>query len=401
MSRAGRRWTWTAGLVGVSAAAVIPILGLAAARTLGDSTAGTLDVAAGTAAPASETPGALLVAVDGSDVVGLTVLAVGPTGAGGTAVVVPTGSMTSVDGFDQPTRLAAAYGQGGLDAQVTATAGMLGVTFSAAQQVDEAGLRALLEPLGPITVDLPEAVVRTAADGTAVLELPAGPQELTAEQAAAVLFTRTPNETEAVRLPAQRAVWKGIVDAAQRVAAPATDAPPADAAGFLAAIGAGPRDAGFIDGSPALDSVTNPQGIDLLEVDMVDVRVLMARLLPSAASPTGSGLRVRLTDHSGDPAALYQATARLQLVGATVVAIDDLTSGPAVVKETTLAYDPAISQERVNTLTLAVGPVVGAPATERIDGIDVTIDLGRDFMSFLSDEAARTVGDVATATTGG
>jgi hypothetical protein len=309
--------------------------------------------------------------------------------------------MTSVDGFGQPTRLAAAYGQGGLDAQVTATEGMLGVTFSAAQQVDEAGLRALLEPLGPITVDLPEAVVRTAADGTAVLELPAGPQELTAEQATAVLFTRTPNETEAVRLPAQRAVWKGIVDAAQRVAAPATDAPPADAAGFLAAIGAGPRDAGLIDGSPALDSVTNPQGIDLLEVDMVDVRMLMARLLPSAASPTGSGLRVRLTDHSGDPAALYQATARLQLVGATVVAIDDLTSGPAVVKETTLAYDPAISQERVNTLTLAVGPVVGAPATERIDGIDVSIDLGRNFMRLLSDEAARNVSDVATATTGG
>ncbi len=75
----------------------------------------------------------------------------------------------------------------------------------------------MLEPLGPIAVDFPEAVVRTAADGTAVLELPAGPQELTAEQAAAVLFTRTPNETEAVRLPAQQAVWKGIVDAAARV----------------------------------------------------------------------------------------------------------------------------------------------------------------------------------------
>ncbi len=70
-------------------------------------------------------------------------------------------------------------------------------------------------------------------------------------------------------------------------------------------------------------------------------------------------------------------------------------------KETSLAYDPALSQERVDTLTLAVGPVVGTPATERIDGIDVTIDLGRDFMSFLRDEAARTPGDVATTTTGG
>ncbi|HEY8094258.1 MAG TPA: LCP family protein, partial [Acidimicrobiales bacterium] len=191
MSRAGRGWTWSAGLVGVSVALVIPILGLAAARTLGDSTAGTLDAPGGAVATTSETPGALLVAVDGHDVVGLTVLAVAPTGAGGTAVVVPTGSMAVVDGFDQPTRLAAAYGQGGLDAQVTATEGMLGVTFSAVEQVDEAGLRALLEPLGPIAVDLPQTVVRTAADGTVILELPAGPQELTAEQAAAVLFTRT------------------------------------------------------------------------------------------------------------------------------------------------------------------------------------------------------------------
>ena len=400
MSRAGRRWTWTAGLVGVSAAAVIPILGLAAARTLGDSTAGTLDVPTGAVAPVSETPGALLVAVDGTDVVGLTVLALAPTGAGGTAVVVPTGSLTSVDGFDQPTRLGAAYGQGGLDAQVTATEGMLGVTFSTVEQVDQAGLQSLLEPLGAIAVDFPEAVVRTAVDGSAVLDLPAGPQELTAEQAAEVLFTRTPNETEAVRLPAQQAVWKGIVDAAERVASPATAGAPADVAGFLAAIGAGPRDAALIDGSPALDSVTNPEGIDLLEVDMVDVRMLMARLLPSAASPTGSGLRVRLIDHSGDPSALYQATARLQFVGAAVVAIQDATGAP-VVKETSLAYDPALSQERVDTLTLAVGPVVGTPATERVDGIDVTIDLGRDFMTFLRDEAARTPGDVATTTTGG
>ena len=59
---------------------------------------------------------------------------------------------------------------------MTATEGLLGVTFSAGEQVDEAGLRALLEPLGPISVDLPDPVVRTAAGRHPVLDLPAGPQ---------------------------------------------------------------------------------------------------------------------------------------------------------------------------------------------------------------------------------
>ena len=44
-----------------------------AARTLGDSTTGTLDVPPSTVARPAETPGALLVAVDGTEVVGLTV----------------------------------------------------------------------------------------------------------------------------------------------------------------------------------------------------------------------------------------------------------------------------------------------------------------------------------------
>ena len=106
MRGVGRGWTWAAGVVGVSAAVVIPILGVVAARTLGDSTSGTLDsTGVASVAPTAETPGALLVATDGSEVVGLTVLALSPSGAGGTVVVVPAGSVASVDGIDHPTRL--------------------------------------------------------------------------------------------------------------------------------------------------------------------------------------------------------------------------------------------------------------------------------------------------------
>ena len=70
-----------------------------------------------------------------------------------------------------------------------------------------------------------------------------------------------------------------------------------------------------------------------------------------------------------------------------MVAIDDAAGGPAI-KETTLAYDPSLGQEQVDTLTLAVGPAAATPAAERVDGIDVTIDLGQDFMAFLSGSPA-------------
>ena len=159
-------------------------------------------------------------------------------------------------------------------------------------------------------------------------------------------------------------------------------------AGFLAAIGAGPRTRREPHRArPALDVVTNPDGIDLLEVDPVDLRILMARILPTAASPTGSGLRVQLVNATGDPDALREATARLQFVGADVVAVND-GADIATAAESSLRYDPSLTQEQVDTLTLAVGPVVAGPATESIDGVDVTLELGQDFLTFLEAAAA-------------
>ena len=395
----GPRWTLVAGLAGATVAALVPVLGLMAARTLGDSTTGTLDVAPETVADVPETPGALLVAVDGGEVVGLTTFALLPSGSGGTVMVVPTGSAAPADGVDRPTRLATAYPQGGLEAQRTAVEGLLGVTFSVVEEVDEAGMVALLAPLAPIPVDLPQPVVRTAADGTVVMLLVPGPQELSAEQAASALFTRAPNQSEIIRLPTNIAIWDGVVAVADRVAQPAPDGAPPDVAGFLAAIGAGPRTVVSPVATPALDAVTNPDGIDLLELDLVDLRVLVARILPTAASPTGSGLRVQLVNESGDPDALYEATARLQFVGASVVAVDDGT-GAAPTQGTTLVHDPSLARDQVDTLTLAVGPAAARPASEGIDGVDVTVILGREFTDFLREAAAEARAAEVTTTTG-
>jgi hypothetical protein len=409
---AGRRWTWIAAAVGVGAALAVPLLARLAAQTLGDSTTGTLDQPEPTLARLASTPGALLMSVEGDEVVGLTVFALDDSGTGGTVLVLPTGSSAVMDGFDRPNRLAAAYTSGGADEQVTAAEGLLGVTFSATDQLDEAGLRALLAPLAPISVDLPEPVVRTI-DGTDQILLPKGPQDLTADQAAAVLFARRTGESESFRLPNEVAVWKGIMAAVGRAeqgdgdpepagstaSSPGTSgAAPAEVPAFLQAVGAGPSQVVTLPVTRAVDAVTNPDGIDLLQLDVIDLRMLMARILPSAVSPTGSGLRIRLVNHTGEPAALYDATARLQFVGANVVAIDDAASGPAT-GVTSISYDPALTQEQVDDLTIATGPAAANPASGRIDGIDVTIDLGQDFLTFLKTSGA--AGDVSTTTTAG
>jgi LytR_cpsA_psr family len=400
VSRARRRWTIAAALVGVTAAVAVPLLVVFAARTLGDSTAGKLDVPSGTVEPLSaETPGALLVAADGKDVVGLTVFAVDPSGSGGAVVVVPVGSMATLDGFDRPTRLGNAYALGGLDAQVTGTEGLLGVTFSASAQVDEAALAALLAPVGPISVNLATAVSRGAASGSTEQVLPAGTQTITGAQAAAALFARRPNDSEINRLADQVEIWRGIADAAGRIAQPASDGAPSDAPGYLAALGAGKRSAQSLDVTQALDVVTNPDGIDLLQADSASTHLLMARLLPTAISPTNGGLRVRLVNRTGDEHALLDATARLLFTGANVVAVDD-AAGRATVPGTSISYDSVLSQDRIEGLTLAVGPSAAAPAQARVDGVDVTIELGQEFESFVR-QGVTSTGGVAPTSTGG
>ena len=395
-----RRWTVAAAFVGVSTALAIPALAVFAARTLGDSTAGKLDIPIDSAVElSSETPGALLVAAEGNDVVGLTVMALDPSGAGGHVVIVPVGSLANVDGFDRPTRLGDAFSQGGLDAQVTATEGLLGVTFSTQQQVDRAGLAGLLAPVGPITVNLANPVEQTGADGRLEQVLPPGPQTITADQAAAALFARRADDSELNRLADQKEIWRGVAEAASRVAKPAAGGAPADLAGYLAAIGAGNRVVDSLDAAPANDVVTNPEGIDLLQVDSAAAHLLMARILPTAISPTNGGLRVRLVNRTGDPQALYDATSRLLFSGANVVAVDDGTGQP-VVPGTSISYDSALTQDRIENLTLAVGPSAAGPSQVRIDGVDVTIELGQDFQTYVQ-QVATGQGGVAPTTSGG
>ena len=225
-SATGRGRTLVVAGVALGVALAVPLLVWQGAHTIANSTEGrTASTVAQPSQQLPSTPGALLVSVDDSgQVAGLTVFALSPDGAGGTAVVVPAGTQADVTGQDHQVRLATAYEGGGLGAQVEATEGFLGVSFAVTAEAHAADLAALLAPLAPITVEVADPVLGADASGREVVAFPKGKLTLTADDAARFLLARGPNESELARLERIDAFWKAALKA---TSTPATSNHPA------------------------------------------------------------------------------------------------------------------------------------------------------------------------------
>lgn len=405
--RTNRGRTWLVFAVTMAVALLVPLLVVTAARTIANSREGraiTIDTSS-TVAQLPETPGFLLAGLDRDGVpVSLTALAVAPGGSGGAVVVVPVGIESDIPGRDRPTRLAAAWADGGLALQRQAVEGFLGVTFNDAATVDVDGLTDLLEPYAPFRFRLDEPVHDTAADGSDVLVADTGPVTADAELMARLLLARRANESELNRLARTQTMWDAVATALRTSTpvtspAPVSSVPPAgptDAAGYLAALARGPVQVTEIPVGPILDTARNPDGIDLLEPDIPATRLLMATVLPGSVSPANPNLRVRLLNPSGDPQLAYQAVARMAYVGANIVLVDG-TKGAMPAESTIEFHSPSREAE-----ARLYGPVLGGanvtPSDVRIDGIDATVTLGSLFRTFMAAEAARST-TTSTSTT--
>lgn len=403
--------TWLVLATALVVAVTVPILVAGAVHTIANSKEGRRSVTFTdegiSLATLPRTPGALLVTVDNGDVVGLTVFALSASGRGGTIIPLPTGTQAAVVGSEEPARLAEAYHAGGLNAQVEAVESFLGVTFDVAAEASPSDLATLLEPYAPFEVNLTTDVVTADAErGSRVVE-PAGKASLTGDEAAAVLTARLPNESEAARLDQVGAIWGAL---SARSGGPeggdaktSDTSEPSDTSGtpgdttarqgrgalaaFLATLMSGPTSVQDVPSAPVLDRVNNPKGVDLLFVDPPAVRLLMAQVLPGAVSPPNGNVRVRLLNPSGDPSLSYAAVARLIYVGANVILASDAKGD--VPEKTVIEYQRSEDAEVAGRY----GPYLGGATTRqsdlRIDGVDATIVLGREFAAFVANEAAR------------
>ncbi len=373
--------TGVVAVIIVATAVTVPLLVVKATHTIANSKAGrTIDSVGVTTSRLPNTPAALLV-VDGPDgsVAGLTVLALDNSKSGGTAVVVPAGTEVPAALGQPVTRLGDAFAAGGLATEREALEGVLGITTSLADQVDEAGLAALLQPYAPITVTLQDRALGTDAAGREVVLYPPGPVDLTADEAARLLVARGPNESEIARLPRTTAIWAAVLAAGAGRDVPASSAPaPTTWAAQLAAVASGPSAVQALPVRPVLDAVTNPDGLDLLQPDDAAMKLLLAEVMPGAISPANDNIRLRVVNATGDPALLADAVTRLVSVGANVVIVSEEPASAA----TLIEYQAQLDQAEAETYVPVVGPATVRQGDERIDGIDATIILGQDYATF-------------------
>ena len=402
--------TGAIALVAVAGAAALPLLVIKASRTIANSKAGrTATTVPPPTATVPDTPAALLVEVgpDGT-VGGLTLFGLDASGHGGGVIVVPAGTEWFVAGAAHPVRLASAFDNGGgLAAQREAVEGVLGITTSVAEQVDEAGLAALLAPYAPLHVKLDDRVLDTDSTGHERVLYPAGPVDLSAAAAAHVLLAKGPNESEVARLARTSAVWDAVVASHAKTVSTTTTAvgpsgpssvngdtdQPTTVAAQLAAIAGGDAAVNQLTVRPVLDAVENPDGVDLLAPDNASQKLLMAEVLPGAISPANSNIRFRLVNATGDPAMLAAAVGRLVFVGANVIMVNE---APTPTKETVIQYQDESHKAEATRYMPVVGPSTVSFTPDRIDGIDATLVLGQDFATFIKAEDAKAA---ATATT--
>jgi hypothetical protein len=404
-----RARTGAVAVIAVATAVALPLLVVKASRTIANSKAGrTATTAAPARASVPDTPAALLVEVGADGTVGgLTLLGLDASGTGGSVIVVPAGTEWFTTGTARPVRLASAFDQGGgLQAQRDAVEGVLGITISIAEQVDETGLTALLAPYAPLRVTLDDRVLDTDSSGQERVLYPPGPVNLTAAQAAHVLLAHGPNESEIARLPRTEALWKAVLAAHATASATSSTlvgasgarsspAEPTTVADQLAAIVGGQAAVRPLAVRPVLDAVENPDGLDLLAPDNTSQKLLMAEVLPGAISPANSNIRFRLVNASGQPDLLAAAVGRLVFVGANVVMVSEAATPT---KETVIEYQDENRKAEATRYMPVVGPSVVRPTTERVDGIDATLVLGQDFATFINAEDAKAAATTSTTT---
>jgi hypothetical protein len=413
--------TAAVALVGLLSIAVVPSLLLSAYHTVRSSTGGKASNVNVKGSPIiSLAPSAAgLLVVTGADAkpVGLTVLGVNSSGTGGAAIVVPVATALE---RTPPASVGSIYASGGLEGEVAAVEELLGIRISSSLSVDQKGLAELLAPYAPVAVTFTEPVTTGDAGGAERRLFPAGAAQLSAADAAAVLVAKTASQSEIVRLPRIEAFWRALTERSSAAGAGSATAATGTSVGAattiptstttaskgtagittiphaLAALVAGPATARLLVTQPELDPAVNPSGGDLFTPDAAAMRLIVAQVMPGAVSPVKTAPRLRIINSTGDPQVMYRAVARLIYIGANIVfASDDPGTAP---KTTRLEYQDAAKADELGGYRPAFGSLDLVQTQQRIDGIDATIIIGQDFVSFSAQPTATTVPTVSVTT---
>lgn len=364
---------------------LVPILGYVGVNAISNSTGGRDALADNlTIQEFPPTPTAALITTDQTGVLrSVTVFALHPNGVGGSAISVPITADTSFVEGDRRS-LQAAYAEGGVDSVHIALESLLVLTVNFIDEAGESAMAEMLQPLAPITVDLPGDVTLAGTDDTTPETIPAGPVELSAEQVAEILTTGSGDEPESGRRPRLEAVWAGIAAAVGEGTGTvefAAGAQPSTFDEYMARLWAGTMQARGLNATPI---ETTDDGYEVEEVSRAEALLVFGSIAPGSVSPPAPGLIFRLEAPPGYEAEVQRTIAKLVFLGGNVVSVD-LTKQPQ--PDTVFIVPDEINRAEAGTTNAIFGDFTFEEPTVRIDGVDLTVILGTDYLATVDVQA--------------
>jgi hypothetical protein len=150
---------------------------------------------------------------------------------------------------------------------------------------------------------------------------------------------------------------------------------------YLVAMLMGRIDVWQFNATRITDAQSNPNAVDLYSLDGGEVLMVMASVVPSAMRLVSNNLTVMIDVPFNSSAYAQEAVTRLAYAGANVALVRQILDVPA---EKTLAYvNDSIARAEVETYAGLIGSIEIVETLERIEGVNVRIILGNEFVAFL------------------
>ncbi len=420
-----RRSTWAALAASVAALIAATVLTIAGVRALADSKAGGLADDNVDPRPSQRlpfTPTALLGTVDDTGrLTSVVIMAIEPDGTGGSIVELAASADSGSGNTGELNPFNAVLTGRGPEAWRSSVEALTGVAFDVVELMDQRRFAQVIAPLGDVPIVLPSSVYDESSDESWA----AGEAVMPGTVAAQVVTAVDTHVEDWLYEPARQAVWQAVasrigagIGSAAPVASDADLPTPPDLDGFLARLFAGsvqfralgvipvdtdrvaeelPLDLGVAFGVAPVDSVSVHDRSELL---MVIGAVAPGRVGAPLEAPS---FRVAMgfTDDDLEPLGLRgsdvlkQAIVRLLFARVNVVSVAELP-GSEVPEHTTFRVSDATVIDGVRqTYSEVFGNAIEVEVADvLLDGVDIQLTLGRDFLDEVERSLASENADV-------
>lgn len=306
----------------------------------------------------------------------------GSGGRGGSVVFIP--GSTVVQTTDGNANLNKFIATNGVEAGIAEIEKILTFAVTDGTTVTPAQWTDLLGPLGPLTIENPDALVAVTGANQKQIVYAAGPLPLKPDQVGDYLTFVSDGEAEINRLPRTQLVWETWLKA---IAADPSGAPtvtalapvvgdePLEISGLVLGLSKGP--VAFQTLPTKAVSLPNTVGVKIYLPDPVGIAQMVPKVVPFPTSAfPGQRARTRILNGTTDVGAATRAADPVVGAGGEITVLGNASTF-AVTKTTVEYHDPS-KKEAADKVAAALA-VTAMQSPSLTEAYDVTVTIGSEF----------------------